>query len=79
MPYSNESRERDLWVAKRYVPAASTRQHANISESLKHELYEKFLRIEKKIPIGKTGAHVHRNLVSEAGMVAANALWQAVF
>ena len=42
MPYSDEAGERDLRVAKRYAPVTCTRQDASISESLKHELYEKF-------------------------------------
>ena len=53
MLYSDEAGERDLWVAKRYAPGTSTRQDASISESLKHELYEKFLRKKKKIPTTK--------------------------
>ena len=77
--YSHEAGERDLRVAKRYAPATSTRQDASISESLKHEPYEKFLRKKKKIPTAKNWAPVHRNLVLEACMVAGNALWQTVF
>ena len=79
MLYSDEAGEWDLWVAKRYAPVTSTRQDASISESLKHEPYEKFLRKKKKIPTAKIWAPVHRNLVLEACMVAANALWQTVF
>ena len=79
MLYSDEAREQDLRVAKRYAPVTSTRQDASISESLKHELYEKFLRNKKKIPTAKIWAAVHRNLVLEACMVAANAMWQTVF
>ena len=79
MLYSDEAGERDLRVAKRYAPVTSTRHDASISESLKHELYEKFLRKKKKIPTAKIWAHVHRNLVLEACMVAANALWLTVF
>ena len=79
MLYSDEVGERDLQVAKRYAPVTSTRQDASISGSLKHELYEKFLRKKKKIPTAKIWAPVHRNLVLEACMVAANAMWQAVF
>ena len=76
MLYSDEAGERDLRVAKRYAPVTSTRQNAGISESLKHELYEKFLRKKNKIPTSKIWAPVHRNLVLEACMVAANAVWQ---
>ena len=79
MLYSDEARERDLRVAKRYAPVASTRHDANIIQSLKHELYEKFLRKKKKIPTAKIWALVHRNFVLEACMVAANAMWQTVF
>ena len=79
MPYSDEAGERDLRVAKRYAPVTSTRQDASISESLKHELYEKFLRKKKKIPPTKISALVHRNLVLEPCMVVANALWQTIF
>ena len=66
-------------MAKRYAPVTSTRQDASISESLKHEPYEKFLRKKKKIPTSKFWAPVHRNLVLEACMVAASAMWQTVF
>ena len=79
MLYSDEIGERDLGVAIKYAPVTSTRQDASISESLKHELYEKFLRKTKKIPTAKIRAPVHRNLVLETCMVAANALWQIVF
>ena len=79
MLYSDEAGERDLRVAKIYAPVTSTRQHAGISESLKHELYEKFLRKKTKIPTAKIWAPVHQHLVLEACMVAANALWQTVF
>ena len=65
-------------MAKRYAPVTSTRHDANISENLKHEVYEKFWRKKKKIPTAKIWAPVHRNLVLEACMVAANALWQTV-
>ena len=61
------------------TPVTSTRRDASISESLKHELYERFLRKKKKIPTVKIWAPVHRNLVLEACMVAANALWPTVF
>ena len=74
MLYSDVAGERDLRVAKRNVPLTSTKQDASISESLKHELYEQFLRTKKKIPTAKIWAPVHRNLVLEACMVAANAL-----
>ena len=76
--YSDEARERDLRVAKRYARVTSTRQDASISESLKHELCGKFLRKKKEVPGAKLWAPVHRNLVLEACMVAANALWQTV-
>ena len=66
-------------MAKRYAPVTSTGQDASISESLKHELYGKFLRKKKKIPTAKIWAPVHGNPVLEACMVAANALWQTVF
>ena len=55
MLYSDEAGERDLRVAKRYVPLTSTRQDASINESLKHEMYEKFLGKKKKIPTTKIG------------------------
>ena len=79
MLYCDEAGEPDLRVAKRYGPVTSTRQDASITKSLKHELYGKFFRKKKKIPIDKIWAPVHRNLVLEACMVAANALWQTVF
>ena len=71
MLYSDEAGERGLQVAKRYAPVTSTRQDVSISESLKHELYEKVLRKKKKIPSAK--------IVLEACMVAANAMWQTAF
>ena len=43
MLLSDEVGDGDLRVAKRYVPVTST-QDANVSETLKHELYEKFVR-----------------------------------
>ena len=79
MLYSAEGGERDLWVAKRYAPVTSTRQDASIIESLKHEVYEKFLRRKKKIPTAQIWAPVHRNLILEACMVATNALLQTIF
>ena len=79
MLYSDEAGERDLQVAKRYAPVTTTREDASISENLKHELYEKFLRKKKKITTAKIGAPVHWNLVLEACMVAANAFWQTAF
>ena len=79
MLHYDEAGKRDLRVAKRYAPVTSTRQDASISESLKHELYEKVLRKKKKIPNAKIWALVHRNLVLEGCMVPANAMWQTVF
>ena len=79
MLYSDEAGEQDVRVAKRYTPVTSTRQDASISERLKHELYEKFLRKIKKIPTAKIWPPFHRILVLEACMGAANALWQTVF
>ena len=79
MLYSDEAGEPDLRVAKRYAPVTSTRQDASIRGSLKHELYKKFLRKKKNIPTPKIWAPLHQNLVLEACMVAANALWQTVF
>ena len=79
MLYSDEAGEGDFRVAKRYAPVTSTRLHARIKESLKHEMYEKFLHTKKKIPTAKNWAPVHRNLFLEACMVAANALWRTVF
>ena len=51
MLYSDEAGERDLRVAKRYGPVTSTRQDASISESLKHELYQKFVQKKKEDPL----------------------------
>ena len=65
--------------AKRYAPVTSTWQDANISEILKHEPYEKFLRKKKRIPAAKIWAPVHSSLALEACMVAANAIWLAIF
>ena len=66
-------------MAKRYAPVTSTKQDASISESLKHELYENFLRKKKKLPTAKIWVLVHRNLFLEACIVAANAMWQNIF
>ena len=66
-------------VAKRYAPVTSTRQNGTISESLKHEPYQKFVQKKKKIPSAKIWALVQRNVVLGACMVAANAVWHAVF
>ena len=55
MLYSDEAGERDLRVAKRYAPVTSTRQDASISESLKHELYQKFVRKKRRSPVPKFG------------------------
>ena len=60
-------------------PVTSTRQDASISESLKHELNQKFVQKKKKIPCAKIWAPVQRNVVLEACMVAANAVWHVVF
>ena len=79
MLYSDEAGERDVRVAKRYAPVTGTRQHTSIGESLKHELYEKFLRKKTKMPTAKIWAPVNRSLVLEACMVATNALWQTIF
>ena len=49
-------------MAKRYAPVSGTRQDASISEILKHELYEKFLRKKKNVTTTKIWAPVHRNL-----------------
>ena len=79
MLYFDEAGDLDLRVANRYAPVTSTRQDASISEILKHGLYEKFLYTKKKIPTAKIWAPIHRNLVLEVCMVAANALWQTIF
>ena len=79
MLYSDEAREWDVRVAKRYAPVTSFRQDASISESFKHELYENFLRKKKNIATTKIWAPVHCNLFLEACMVAANAMWQTIF
>ena len=76
--YYDEAGERDLQVAKKYAPVTSTRQEASIGESLKHELYENILSKKKKIPNAKIWAPVDRNLVLQACMVAANAIWHTV-
>ena len=77
--YSDEARGRHLWVAKRFAPITSARQDACIRESLEHERYNKFVQKEKKIRAAKIWAPLHRNVVFEACMVAANATWQAGF
>ena len=77
MLYSDEAGERDPRVAKRYCPVTSTRQDASISESLKHELYQKFVQKKRNIPYAKISAPVQRNVVLEACMVAAHAVWHA--
>ena len=79
MLYSDEAGEQDLRVAKRYAPVTSTRQDASITESLKHGLYQRFVQKKKKIPCAKIWAPVQRSVVLEACMVAANAMWHAVF
>ena len=79
VPYSDEAGKRDLTVAKRYAAVISTRQVASISESLKHELYQKFVQKKKKIPCAKIWAPMQRNVVLEACMLAANAVWHVVF
>ena len=78
MLYSDEARERDLRVAKRYAPVINTRQDVGIRESLKQEPYENFSRNKKKIRTTKFWGPVHRNLVLEPCMVAANAMWQTI-
>ena len=55
MLYSDEAGERDIRVAKRYAPGHSTRQDASISESLKHELYEKVCVRKRRSPLPKFG------------------------
>ena len=79
MLYSDEVGERDLRVAKRYAPVTSTRQDTSISESLKHKLYQRFLRNKKNILAAKFWAPIDRHLVLEACMVAGNVMWQTVF
>ena len=79
MLYYDIAGERDLQVAKIYAPVTSTRQDANISESLKHELYENIFSKKKKTPNAKIWAPADRNLVLQACMVAAHAIWHTVF
>ena len=74
MLYSDQAGERDLRTAKRHGPVTSTRQDVSITESLKHELYQKFVQKRRKIPCAKIWVLVQRNVVLEACMVAANAL-----
>ena len=79
MLYSDEAGERDLGVAKRYAPVTSTRQGASISDSLKHELYQKFVQKKKKIPCANIWAPVQLTVVLQACMVAADVVWHVVF
>ena len=78
MLFSDEAGERDLRVAKRYAHVTSIQQDANFSETLKHELYQKLVRKKQKVPSSKIWAPVHRNVVLEACMVAANVLWRTI-
>ena len=78
MLYSHDAGDKDLGVAKRCA-ATSTRQDDGISESLKHELYQKFFRKKKTTSPPKIWTPVCRNIVLEVCMVAANAMWHAVF
>ena len=55
MLHSDDTGERDLRVATRYALVTSTRQGASISESLKHELYEKFCVRKRRSPVPKFG------------------------
>ena len=59
MLFSNEAGERDSRVAKRYAPVTSTQQDGIISKTLKHELYQKFVRKKQKVPSAKIWAPVH--------------------
>ena len=78
--YSDEAGERDLRVAKRYAPVTSTREDADVSESLKCALYQRFLHRKEKHPSTKIWAFVQRNLVLEACIVAGNArMWEIIF
>ena len=77
--FSNEAGKRDLRVAKRYTLVTSTQQDGCISETLKHELHQKFMRKKQKVPSAKIWALVHRNVVLEACMVAANVVWRTIF
>ena len=71
--------ERDLRVARRDALVTNTQQDASISECLKHELYQQFVRKKQKVPFVKIWAPIHRNVVLEACMVAANMLWGTIF
>ena len=79
MLFSDEAGERDLRVAKRYAHVTSTQHDASISETLRHELYRKFVCKKQKVSSAKIGTFVHRNVVLEACMVAANVLWRTIF
>ena len=79
MLFSDEAGERDSRVANRYPPVTSTRQDASISQILKHELYQKFVRAKQKVPSAKIWAPVYRNVVLEACMVTSNVLWRTIF
>ena len=61
------------------MPVTSTQQDASISETLKHELYQKFVRKKQKVPSAKIWPLVHGNVVLEAYMVAAIVLWHTIF
>ena len=56
MLFFDEAGERDSRVAKRYAPVTSTQQDGGISETFKHELYQKFLRKKQKVPPAKVWA-----------------------
>ena len=79
MLLSDEVEESDLTVAKRYAPITSTQQNASISETLKHEVHQKFVRKKQRVRSTKIWAPVGRNVVLEACMVAANVLWRTIF
>ena len=53
MLFSDEAGKRNLRVAKRYALVTSTQQDGIISESLKHEVYQKFVRMKQKVPSAK--------------------------
>ena len=79
MLFSDEAGERVLRVAKGYAHVTSAQQGAGISETFKHEVYQKFMCKKQKVPFAKFWAPVHRNLVLEPCMVAANLLWRTIF
>ena len=53
MLFSDDAGERDLRVAKRYAHVTSTQQDDSISQTLKHELYQKFVHKKQKVPSAK--------------------------